>query len=116
MDDDRSTASHLRRTATFHWADDMWGRPPVRIDVDGWKVGGRSATRPDADERRVRSVSAATQIRRKFALEMGRPGHKIDRMSPGRRALGCPICPFYPKRTGTDMIGCVRWSWPKERL
>ena len=105
MDDDRSTASHLRRTATVRWADDRWGHPPVRIYVGGWEVGGRLPRGPDADVRSVRSLSAATQTRRKFALEMGRPGHKTDQMGPGRRALRYSVCPFYPKQTGPDRIG-----------
>ena len=76
----------------------------MRIDVGGWEVGGRLPRGPDADEARVRLVSAATQTRRKFALEMGRPGHKTDQMGPGRRALGRLVCPFYPKRTGPDKM------------
>ena len=77
----------------------------MRIDVGGWEVGGRLPRGPDADEAGVRLVSVATQTRRKFALEMGRPGHKTDKMGPGRRALGRLLCPFYPKRTRPDRIG-----------
>ena len=76
----------------------------MRIDVGGWEVGGRLPRGPDADEAGVRLVSVATQTRRKFALEMGRPGHKTDKMGPGRRALGRLLCLFYPKRTGSDRI------------
>ena len=64
----------------------------MRIDVGEREVGGRPATRPDADEQRVLSVSAATQTRRKDALEMGRPEHKTDQMGLDRRALGRLIC------------------------
>src|SRR3954462_3419640 len=67
----------------------------------GWLL----ATRPRRGRARVRLMSAATQTRRKFALEMGRPGHKTDKMGPGRRALGRLLCPFYSKRTGPDRIG-----------
>lgn len=77
----------------------------MRIDVGEWEVGDRLSRGPEADEARVRLVSAVTQTRRKFALEMGRPGHKTDRMGSGRRALGRLLCPFYPKRTGADRIG-----------
>ena len=96
---------HLSTTATFPWADDRRARPRVRIDVGGWEVGGRLPRGPDADVRRVRSLSAATQTRRMFALEMDRPGHKIDQMGPDCRALGHLIYPFYPKRTGPDRMG-----------
>ena len=77
----------------------------MRIDVGGWEVGGRLPRGPDADEPRVRLVSVATQTRRKFALEMGRPGHKTDKMGPGRRALGRLLCLFYPKRMGPNGMG-----------
>ena len=75
------------------------------IYVGGWEVGGGLPRGPDADEAHVRLVSVATETRRKFALEMGRPGHKTDKMGPGRCALGRLVCPFYPKRTGPDRIG-----------
>ena len=77
----------------------------MRIYVGWLEVGGRLPRGPDADERYVRLLSAATQTRRMFALEMGRPGHKTDQMGPGRHALGRPLYPFYPKRTGSDGIG-----------
>ena len=77
----------------------------MRIYVGRWEVGGRQPRGPDADEARVRLVFAATQTRRKFALEMGRPGHKTDKMGPGRRALGRLVCPFYLKRMRADRIG-----------
>ena len=90
---------------TVQCANDRWGRPLVRIDVGGWEVGGRLPRGPDADEARVHLVSVATQTRRKFALEMGRPRHKTDQMDPGRRALDRLFCPFYSKQTGANMMG-----------
>ena len=77
----------------------------MRIDVGEWEVGDRLSRGPEADEARVRLVSAVTQTRRKFALEMGRPGYKMDKMGPGPRALDRLLYPFCPKRTGPDRMG-----------
>ena len=77
----------------------------MRIDVGGWEVGGRLSRGPDADEARVRLVSAATQNRHKFALKMGRPGHKTDQMGLGRRTLGRLVFSFCPKRTRPERMG-----------
>ena len=75
-----ATGPRLPFKKDVRWADDRWGHPLMRIDVGGWEVGGRLPRGPYADVRRVRSLSAATQTRRMFALEMGQPGHKTDQM------------------------------------
>lgn len=103
VDDDRSTASHLRRTTTVRWADDRWGYPPVRIDVGGWEVGGRWPRGPDADVRCPPRPKPDTYLRSKWV----RPETKWTRWVRAVARWAVWFVPFIPNGRGRTKWGCA---------
>ena len=88
------------------------GRGRVWENGAKWAWGGFGFSHRQAGQGRtsarvppVRALSVSPQNWRKLGPGMGRKRTQNGQKSVCSRALGRPVCPFYPKWTGPDKIG-----------